>query len=145
VADHDRNRILVIDDDADVARGLARLLRARGYDVAVAPGGFDGVQALAAEPWDFVLCDLCMPGLSGIDVAKVAAQLPKPPVFRIMTGTPTTDLVPLVEEIVGVPPLGKPVPEAVLLDEIERATRRQGAGPMPRSPAGSSSPPTSEG
>jgi len=62
-----RARVLVIDDDRVVARGLARALAA--HDVTVVYEGAQAVQHLREQPPpDVVLCDLMMPGMSGADV-----------------------------------------------------------------------------
>jgi len=72
-------RILVVDDNADVATMLAELLKLDGYEnVATAQ---DGVEALAsmrdARP-DFVLCDLMLPGaLDGYALARTCRSEPR--------------------------------------------------------------------
>ncbi len=63
-------RVLVVEDDTEIAQVLQRSLRLDGYDVKLAA---DGVQALdeahAFLPYLFVL-DLGLPRLDGIDVAR---------------------------------------------------------------------------
>src|SRR5207245_1507119 len=63
-------RVLIVEDDADAAAGLDRLLRGYGFEVHLA---YDGVEALEAaltcEP-DVVLLDLGLPRLDGYEVAK---------------------------------------------------------------------------
>jgi PAS domain S-box-containing protein len=58
-------RVLVVDDEPDVAAVLADFLRADGHDVAVATDSRVALTALAAGRWDVVLSDLRMPHLSG--------------------------------------------------------------------------------
>ncbi|MFZ5521285.1 MAG: PAS domain S-box protein [Pseudomonadota bacterium] len=66
-------RILVIEDNADVAESLEALLSLCGHQVSVAPDGRVGIaQALQAPP-DVVLCDLGLPG--GLDGYAVAREL----------------------------------------------------------------------
>jgi two-component system CheB/CheR fusion protein len=73
-----RRRILVVDDNVDAARSLARLLtRLYGQDTRVA---HDGPQALAlAEEFrpDVVLLDIGMPGMDGHEVARRLRVLPE--------------------------------------------------------------------
>jgi CheY-like chemotaxis protein len=59
-----RAAILVVDDDAQVLRSMARLL-GRRHDVFTAPGVKEGLAAIAARPFDLVLCDVMMPGGGG--------------------------------------------------------------------------------
>lgn len=61
-------RVLVVDDDAALARALAINLRARGYDVDVATSGREALEGLASSRPDVVVLDLGLPDLDGIDV-----------------------------------------------------------------------------
>jgi len=61
-------RVLVVDDDAALARALAINLKARGYDVAVAHTGRDALEGLAKLHPDVVVLDLGLPDLDGLDV-----------------------------------------------------------------------------
>jgi DNA-binding response OmpR family regulator len=63
--------VLVIEDLADAADSLARFLRvACGYEVSVASDGERGVRtALATHP-DVVVCDIGLPKLNGLEVAR---------------------------------------------------------------------------
>jgi CheY-like chemotaxis protein len=67
-------RILVVDDNRDAADALVMLLEIGGHEVRVEYGG-KGVLAAAIEfvP-DVVFCDIGMPGMSGIDVAKALRE-----------------------------------------------------------------------
>lgn len=63
-----RRRVLIVDDDRDVARGAGLRLRAAGYDVAVAHNGPDALQAVEREPPDAIVLDMRMPGMDGLTV-----------------------------------------------------------------------------
>lgn len=73
-----RGRVLVIDDEAMVARAASRIL-ARDHDVTVATGARAGLEHLArGEPFDVILCDLMMPEVSGIDLhAEICRSYPE--------------------------------------------------------------------
>ncbi|MDR7382235.1 response regulator [Promicromonospora iranensis] len=62
------NRVLVVDDDAALARALAINLRAHGWDVTVAPTGAAGLDAVSSARPDVVLLDLGLPDMPGLDV-----------------------------------------------------------------------------
>ncbi|MCL6640455.1 MAG: response regulator, partial [Candidatus Rokubacteria bacterium] len=59
-------RILVVDDEVEVAAVLAELLERHGHRVDVAGDGAQALARLAAEPYDAILCDSKMPVLDGI-------------------------------------------------------------------------------
>lgn len=62
-----RSKVLVIDDDALVARSVRRLL-GRTHDVTVAGSGAEALEFLAAgRVFDVIFCDLMMPGMTGMD------------------------------------------------------------------------------
>ena len=61
-------RILVVEDERDLARGLQANLEVEGYDVAVANSGEDGLRLACEGPVDLVLLDLMLPGMDGYDV-----------------------------------------------------------------------------
>lgn len=62
-------RILVVDDNVDLARGLARLLAIHGHEVQIAHDGPTGLdQAKKSKP-EIVLLDIGLPGMDGYQVA----------------------------------------------------------------------------
>jgi len=76
-ASSDLHRVLVVEDEEAVAEGL-RLLLEQEYEVAVAATGRRALDMiLGSPPFDAVLCDLMMPGMSGIDLfSAVKAAAP---------------------------------------------------------------------
>jgi two-component system response regulator HydG len=69
--DH-RTKVLVVDDDPEIAQSLGRKLTYVGYEVEVAtePGSIvDRIHTERAD-WDVVLLDVALPGMSGVDVLK---------------------------------------------------------------------------
>jgi len=67
-----RTRVLVVDDDPEIADGLGRKLTYVGYAVEVATDPAVIIERLRNEraDWDVVLLDVGLPGISGIDVLK---------------------------------------------------------------------------
>ena len=74
--------ILVVDDNAANRDALSRRLERRGYAVGTADDGPTALRLLAERPFDLVLLDVMMPGMSGLEVLqrvradKSAADLP---------------------------------------------------------------------
>jgi UPF0271 protein len=63
-----RARVLVVDDEVPIANTLQELL-ATEHDVVAVTSGREALDAVRTNPpFDFVLCDLMMPGMSGIDL-----------------------------------------------------------------------------
>ena len=63
-------RILIAEDDAIIADGLARSLRQGGYAVDWAPNGLEADTALLTVAYDLLILDLGLPKLSGLDLLK---------------------------------------------------------------------------
>ncbi len=63
-------RILIVDDNDDSARGLARLLRLLGHDIRTAHDGPEAVAIALQDPPDVVLLDIGLPGMDGYQVAS---------------------------------------------------------------------------
>lgn len=67
LADVDRKRVLVIDDDLPIRGMLAAALRQHGFQVLLAGDGAEGHRALTIHQPDIILLDLAMPGMNGWD------------------------------------------------------------------------------
>lgn len=63
-------RVLVVDDEPQIVRGLRVILRDAGYQVEVATTKQEALDAAAARPPDAVVLDLVLPDGSGVDVAS---------------------------------------------------------------------------
>jgi two-component system, chemotaxis family, CheB/CheR fusion protein len=66
----ERRRILIVEDNVDVAEMLQFLLRMKRHRVHVAADGAAALEVLRREPIDIVLCDLGLPVMSGYDLAR---------------------------------------------------------------------------
>jgi two-component system, OmpR family, phosphate regulon response regulator PhoB len=69
-------RILVVEDERDIAALIAYHLTKEGYRVRTAEGGPEALQALSAERPDLMLLDLMLPGHSGYEVLSEVRRLP---------------------------------------------------------------------
>jgi len=77
-------RILVIDDEAEIAEVLKDALSAEGHAVATAFSGGDGIRLAAEDDYDLVFTDLGMPDMTGWEVAeRIKADRPDLPVVLV--------------------------------------------------------------
>ena len=63
-------RVLVVDDEPQILRGLGTNLRARGYEVDTAPDGERALTIAATTLPDVVILDLGLPGIDGVEVIR---------------------------------------------------------------------------
>ncbi len=79
--------VLVVDDEAPARSELVYLLKSdpRVRLVRDAASGTRALEMLGSEPFDVVFCDIKMPGLDGLRLAKVLAQFAEPPQVVFVT------------------------------------------------------------
>ncbi len=82
-----RPRVLYIDDDAGLARLVAKALDRGGFEVVHAPSGAEGLKRLKNETFDAVTLDHHMPGETGLDVLKQIRAMPDAPPVLYVTGS----------------------------------------------------------
>ncbi|GIJ45118.1 hypothetical protein Val02_20040 [Virgisporangium aliadipatigenens] len=74
---HSPKRVLVVDDSATFLDEVGRCLLAEGYEVAQARSGEEALELLAGEPFDCILLDLRLPGMSGRETCRQIKTTPR--------------------------------------------------------------------
>lgn len=64
------DRVLLVDDEEEFVRALAKRLRARGLEVDTAESGHRALEMAAAADYDVVVLDLAMPGIDGLETLR---------------------------------------------------------------------------
>jgi CheY-like chemotaxis protein len=122
-----RPRILVIDDEPSFRTTLKMLLDAHGFEVTVTDTGTKGLTlALEPPPFDVILCDLMMPGMTGMDLHDQLAQK-SPEIARrlvFLTGGAFTARATTFLSTVENAYIEKPFELHHLLSKIEHAKAR---------------------
>lgn len=102
-------RILVVEDDPQVAEYLAEAIKGVGYEAMVALDGTEALDVLAATQVDGVFLDLVMPGLSGLAVlAQIRKRHPHLPVVIISGNAEVEGIAAKADELGAVAVLAKP-------------------------------------
>ncbi len=84
-------RVLVVDDEAKLAKFVAQALELDGHEVARAGGGREALDLLAKRTFEIVLTDLRMPEVDGLAVLGAARARPGPPEVIVMTAFGTAE------------------------------------------------------
>src|SRR4030042_4935159 len=63
-------KILIVDDDPDLVEAVSTLLESKGYAVAAAYGGVEGLKKVRTENPDLIVLDVMMPDKDGYEVCK---------------------------------------------------------------------------
>ena len=102
--------ILVIEDDRALATLLQAVLRRGGYSAQLVGRGDTALEALGAQPWDAVILDLMLPGMSGAEILQALRTSHPGLLSRIIVVTAASqavlaklDLRPLIWNVVRKP------------------------------------------
>jgi len=106
-------QILLVDDDTNVLLTLAIALRRQGHTVTVAQNGWQALNLLRRQQFNFLISDVKMPGMTGIELAERAHQLPAPPIV-VLTSALEVDITQGIAEHF----MPKPVDVAQLHDML---------------------------
>jgi DNA-binding response OmpR family regulator len=80
-------RVLIVDDDANVAEVLARYLEREGYQVETVGDGAQALSRALADPPDLMVLDLMLPSLGGLEVCRqLRAEVPVPVIMLTARG-----------------------------------------------------------
>jgi two-component system response regulator RegX3 len=86
-------RVLLVEDEPDLADPLAYLLRREGYDVEIAEDGPSALAAYHDRGADIVLLDLMLPGLPGTEVAREIRTVSQVPIIMLTAKDAEVDIV----------------------------------------------------
>jgi len=115
-------RILVIDDELGIREGCRRALSPHGFQVKVAENGPAGLRKMREEgPFNLILLDAMMPGMSGVEVLKRCREIDPFQICVIITGYATVDLAVQATREGAYDFLAKPFNADALLMTVNRA------------------------
>jgi len=115
--------VLIIDDDPAITDMLSVLLKANGYDSALANTGRDGLRMIREISPRIAIMDLMMPDLDGWQLAKAAREFTSIPIL-ILSALDEPSVVASVLDQGADDFLVKPVSSAVLLAHLNKLARR---------------------
>lgn len=77
------HRVLIIEDEKNVARFIELELQYEGYDATVVMDGRDGLEKALKEEWDLILLDLMLPRLNGIEICRKIRLVKTTPIIML--------------------------------------------------------------
>ena len=86
-------KILIVEDEAKLARFVELELTHEGYQVEKSPDGRDGLQKLESGAYDLALLDIMLPGLNGLEVLRRARRTVDTPVIMLTARDSVMDKV----------------------------------------------------
>jgi len=116
-------RVLVIDDDAELCQLVTRFLSREGFEISWAPNGAMGIERALAEDYSMIMLDVMMPDRDGFDVLRRIREHSRTPVLMLTARGDTDDRIRGLE--MGADDyLPKPFDPAELVARIRAILRR---------------------
>lgn len=119
-----RNKILLVEDESDLALIVSDTLREQGYDVLTASNGITGLDRFKAEGADLIVADVMMPKMDGFKMAKEIRKLSPIVPLLFLTAKSTIDDIEEGFEIGANDYLKKPFELRELIVRIKALLRR---------------------
>jgi putative two-component system response regulator len=123
--DKEKRRILIVDDEEPIRNMLLRLLKMAGYSCASAADAMEARAMLSKKDFELVLCDVNMPGESGIDFIKYLSESYPGTAFIMVTGADDKKLAEASLDMGSYGYVIKPFKSNELLINISNALRRR--------------------
>ena len=118
-------RILVIEDERQIARFLELELTHEGFEVELEVDGREGLQLVRNKQYDLILLDVMLPGINGMEVCRRIRQFSKVPVVMLTAKDDVTSKV-MGLDIGADDYITKPFAIEELLARIRAVLRRRG-------------------
>lgn len=118
-----RSRILLVDDDPQVRKLVARVLRKAELEVVDVSSGREALGELRASPFDVVVSDVQMPELTGLDLLRAVRAVDLDLPIILISGAPDVPTAAAAVEHGAFRYLTKPLDSVVLCDSVQRAVR----------------------
>jgi DNA-binding response OmpR family regulator len=117
-------RILIVDDDADLAEALCKYLEQDGYEVEYACDGEKALESILRTPTDLVILDLRLPGLDGVGLLGILRSYVR---FRTLSVIVLSGLIegPTLSKACNLQVAAIFVKGKATLEEVTEAVRRE--------------------
>lgn len=119
-------RILIVDDEETIRLALRKFLRSRGYEVEIAGSGDQALQVLDKQSFSLMLCDVRMPGMTGVQVVPQARERDQDLAIIMLTAVNDAATATEVLSAGASDYLMKPVELADLQQAVDRALLKRG-------------------
>lgn len=88
---NNKKQLLIIDDEENMRHMLGTMLSRQGYTVTAAANGDDGLSLIKKNGYDFILCDIRMPGINGMEFLGYACKIEHGATIIMMSAYGSTD------------------------------------------------------
>lgn len=114
-------RVLIVEDNSELGRSLARSLSQSGFTVEHVCSGVEAAELLMRESFDAVLSDICLPEISGVDLLRMIRAYDVDVPVILMTGNPSVETALEAMELGAVKYLKKPLSSSGVMAAVQGA------------------------
>lgn len=114
-------KVLLVDDEKDLLETMAERMRLRGMDVSTTTSPWDALKKVKAEPYDAIVMDLMMPGMTGLNALKAMKKQNPDLQIILLTGHATLTLEIEATKLGALDLMEKPPDLKALTDKIKKA------------------------
>lgn len=118
-------RVLIVDDEEAFRSALGKRLAVRGLEVNTVGSGKEALEELRNKPYDVILLDVKMPGMSGIEALAEIKKINPLLEVIILTGHASVDVAVEIAKLGGYEYLIKPCPLEDLMEKVDAAFERK--------------------
>ena len=118
-------RVLIVDDEETIRLALRKFLRSRGYEVEIAGSGDQALQFLDKDSFSLMLCDVRMPGMTGVQLIPEARERDQDLAIIMLTAVNDAATATEVLSSGATDYLMKPVELADLQQAVDRALHKR--------------------
>jgi two-component system chemotaxis response regulator CheY len=113
--------ILVTDDDEELRLIIRRALEGAGHSVWEAADGAEALRHLERERTDLVITDMHMPGMDGLELARMLRKAARRPALIGISGNDFADTLEMAKRLGARATLAKPFSPSQLLEAVDAA------------------------
>ncbi|MGD1987610.1 MAG: sigma-54 dependent transcriptional regulator, partial [Desulfobacterales bacterium] len=118
-------RLLIIDDEENMRHMLSKVLSKAGYTIDTASNGHEGMKMSASKVYDFILCDIKMPNMSGMDFLKAARDTIRSTTVIMMSAYGTIDTAIAAMKLGAYDYISKPFKSDEVYLTLKKAEERE--------------------
>ncbi len=120
------DRILVVDDEESMRDVLKRMLTAEGYNVSLAENGKKALALMEKERFDYILCDIRMPVMGGLELLREITSRKIPGTAIMMSAFGTVETAVEAMKLGAYDYISKPFMSDEILLTLRKAQEREG-------------------
>ncbi len=125
--EREKRKILVVDDNLELAKTLAQFLELEGFEVSISQDGYTALAKVMSDSQELVLLDLKLPDIAGMEILRHLMQIDEDLAAIVITGYGGEQVAVDLMKAGAVDFLSKPIEQQKLLSTVQNASKMRDA------------------